>query len=186
MQFVASVSKNTVDFVAKDCMAENQSENILFKFNVNSGPSTYDDIRMETILNNFAIFGCVLSTRLKERPSRYFATDSVKSTPLWHYCEGLRNFEKQELKTALESLLKVSPSSLSDDLQCRYHNLLGRVYSEMGERQKALKSFTTAIQTDKNFGPAHYYQGREFGKMGLVDSMLKSYQNLVMVCFLIC
>lgn len=183
MQFVTCVSQNNVDFLARDGIKEKTVGNVFFKFSVDSEPSTYDELSMEKSLNHFAQLGYILSTRLKEKPSRYFSTDSVQLTPFWHYCEGLRSFEKNELKTALQHLLKVLPSSLSDYLQCRYHNLLGRVYSAMGERQKALKKFTTALEFDKNFCPAHYYQGREFGKLGLVDLMLKSYQNLVLVSF---
>lgn len=183
--FINSIMKNNLEMMALGKLhqeAPRLEEKKVFKFGLDCGPSTLFHVDIEKACSLVALLGNVATIGSKQHKQyRYFSLTKAKWPSLWHYCEAIKRYEKEELNEALGFLLEGLSTPCSVPLQCRFRVLLGQVYSAMGERQKALENFSTVIRLDRKNAITYYYQGREYGKMGLLDAMLKSYQNLVMV-----
>lgn len=154
----------------------------IYKYGLNGGPQLYKDVNCEQALGTIALLGSLTSFLQGDPQSKRIHLPGKDSLPsIWFFIEALRKFESDDFVGSLGMLMHGKKHTLSKEMGAQYHCLLGQTYSAMRERQKALDNYKKAIAAAKSFTLAHYCMGIECGKMGLHDSMLKSYQNLVIV-----
>jgi len=68
---------------------------------------------------------------------------------------------------------KTSPSSPNT------HNNLGDVYGRLGDKQKALQEFQTAISLKPNYADAYHNSANVYRELGQIDKALENYQKAI-------
>ncbi|MFH1004301.1 MAG: OmpA family protein [Bacteroidota bacterium] len=71
-----------------------------------------------------------------------------------YYEEALRYYDGMKLEEARQYLLK---SIIEDDKFVESHTMLGYIYSDLQQPQKAIKEIQKAISIDPNFFPGNYF-----------------------------
>ena len=66
---------------------------------------------------------------------------------------------------------KTSPSSPNN------HNNLGDAYGRLGDKQKALQEFQTAIALKPNYGDAYHNLANTYRELGDTEKAIENYQN---------
>jgi len=156
-----------------------QSYNNIFTLGWKLEPTLLGDDNIKQCMTFIALIGCVLGIG-QPNIKRHSILDKTKHDwiELTNYIEGFHKFKIGDLTSALTLLIQTTSPLNSSTMQSRQRCLIGQIYSSLGEKEKAIDSFTLALKCDKLLAEAHYYKGLEFGKMGLQDLMLKSYHNL--------
>ena len=104
----------------------------------------------------------------------------VKEKNLWWYLRALNAFVLEDYDQSLAILLSAT-SPIIDRMKCRYYILQGRLYSRNDGHTEALSCFGKAKEASPETLAVYYYLGEEYGKMGLGDMVVESFEELTRV-----
>lgn len=97
---------------------------------------------------------------------KFLAAAEEASDALLYMTIGQTYFKMKKMDKALDFLMRAVHSTGEETVEKKSRFLIGNIYIEMGELQKAKDQYEKILSIDPDSADAHYYLGEIYDKMG--------------------